>query len=753
MPRRDDNRVLLELLGAAHGALPRFLVLRQRVEAKRRERGRVKLNAAGRRVEPWLAIGSQQALLVAIVFNLWPRRDLLHLVSKGLPLWRVVRVVGDLPLAKLSFGSDVVEDLVRELGVQAVDQVDGNLVVRARLTLRSNDGHARARRSPPFADRRSLGGHRDGKEQVANRACRRRHDIVEHHVKVHLHHGLVHTRCLGTHVRDGVGTLEIEHLDGVRVSRFDGIEHAVCLGARRNAELVHGGHGVAETLRLKLRIEPFPPARVGQLHIPRKARHAHPTGRLEVSRQRRKRHNRVHFVNAVCMGVGREAPLQRRGPRRAEQTRGASDVLRVDSAHFRCPLGRPILHTLGKLSEPVGPLLDKIMVVEVFADDHVDHRHSERRIGRGMNLQKHLGVRRQPGDLGIDDHEIRAATAHRIDDPMPEKAIAVGNDRVVAPDQAHFWPFVTRVVVAQLGELRHVGDRAIAVRDHRARHAREHARVARQKAARQIRRLERDIARERQLAVHVAPRTDEPDNGLRAVVLLDAAHVLLDKVIRLIPTALLPRIIVAALGGVASHGVDDSVLPVNRLELIQTADAQAPLVEGSARVALDMIEYAVLHVIHQPAPVMATGRRPMGRTVHIEVSLFPMPLASVELFVVLRHLLSPLDFSHFTLSFSACFATGVLYGQSAKPESAGLSPCPQGHAHHFPLRWHKMGAGATISNSSSPHLGQGRLSVDRTSPLEKNMTAPHEGHVATFCFGGLHLPQTGLHAQHISSPI
>ena len=458
-------------------------------------------------------------------------------------------------------------------------------------------------------------------------------------------------------------------------------------------------------------------------------------------------------MDAVRMGIGRKAPLQRCRPRRAKQSRGTSDVLRVDSAHFRRALGRPILHTLGELIEPVGPLLDEIMVVEVFADDHVDHRHSERRVGRGTNLQKHLSVRRKPRDLGVDDHELRAATAHRIDDPMPEKAVAVGNDRVVTPDQAHFRPYVAGIVVAQLGELRHVGDRAIAVRDHRARHAREHARVARQKAARQVRRLERDIARKRQLAVHVAPSTDEPDNGLGTVVLLDATHVLLDKVVRLVPTALLPRVIVTALGGIAAHGVNDAILPVNRLELIQAADAQAPLVESSARVALDVVEHTILHVVHQPAPVVAAGRRPMGRAVHIEFPFFPVPLASIELFVVLRHLLSPLDFSHFTLSFSARFATGVLYGQSAKPEPAGLSPCPQGHAHHFPLRWHKMGTGATISNSSSPHLGQGRLSANRTSPLEKNVTAPHEGHVATFCFGGLHLPQTGLHAQHISSPI
>ena len=453
------------------------------------------------------------------------------------------------------------------------------------------------------------------------------------------------------------------------------------------------------------------------------------------------------------MGIGRKTPLQRRRPSRAEQTRGASDVLRVDSAHFCRAFGRPILHTLGKLVEPVGPLLDEIMVVEVFADDHVDHRHSERRVGRRTNLQKHLSVRRKPRDLGVDNHELRAATAHRIDDPMPEKAVAVRDDRVVTPDQAHFWPFVTRVVVAQLGKLRHVGDGAIAVRDHRTRHAREHARVARQKAARQVRRLERDIARERQLAVHVASGADEPNDGLGAVVLLDAAHVFLDQVVRLIPAALLPRTVVAALGGVAAHGVDDAVLPVNRLELIQAADAQAPLVESGARVTLDVVEHAVLHVVHQPAPVVAAGRRPMGRAEHVEFPLFPVPFASIELFVVLRHLLSPFDFSHFTLSFSFQSAIGVLYGQSTKPESAGLSPCPQGHAHHFPLRWHKMGTGATISNSSLPHLGQGRLSVDRTSPLEKNVTAPHEGHVATFCFGGLHLPQTGLHAQHISSPI
>ena len=41
MPRRDDDRILLELLGAAHRALPRLFVLRQRVEPKRRERGRI----------------------------------------------------------------------------------------------------------------------------------------------------------------------------------------------------------------------------------------------------------------------------------------------------------------------------------------------------------------------------------------------------------------------------------------------------------------------------------------------------------------------------------------------------------------------------------------------------------------------------------------------------------------------------------------------------------------------------------------
>ena len=137
----------------------------------------------------------------------------------------------------------------------------------------------------------------------------------------------------------------------------------------------------------------------------------------------------------------------------------------------------------------------------------------------------------------------------------------------------------------------------------------------------------------------------------------------------------------------------------------------------------------------------------MGRAKR-QFPFFPVPLASIETLRCIRHLLSPLDFSHFTFVVFVSIRNRVVR-TVRKARIRRFVALPQGHA-PFPTALAQHGSDRDHPQQLFAAFGARKAFCGQDFPL-KNATAPHAGHVATFCFGGLHASADGLHAQHISS--
>lgn len=61
------------------------------------------------------------------------------------------------------------------------------------------------------------------------------------------------------------------------------------------------------------------------------------------------------------------------------------------------------------------------MIVEIFLDDDVEHRHRKGGVRAGAQLEMDIGASRKPIDARVDLDEARSA-AHRINDGMAEEA-------------------------------------------------------------------------------------------------------------------------------------------------------------------------------------------------------------------------------------------------------------------------------------------------------------------------------------------
>ena len=334
--------------------------------------------------------------------------------------------------------------------------------------------------------------------------------------------------------------------------------------------------------------------------------------------------------------VDLQAPLNGGVGSRAVHAGGLDDVLSVDPADLGGLLGRPLLDDLCKLLETVGPPLHEVVVVEVLLDEDVRHGHGQGGVGAGAHAQPHLGAGGQPREGRVDGDHLGTAL-HAVDDPMAEEVVGVGNNSVAAPvhDDLRTAPLGTFLVVAILELLRHIGDHEVAVHGSHGGRTRAEARVACKIAHGEVRGAERRMCQIGDLVAVVAAGADVADDGLGTVVLPDGADLLLDDVEGLVPADLLP-LVLAALAG-ALHGMAQARRVVDELRHFEAAHAQRALVKRVLRVALDLLELAVLGVVKHAAAVMAAGARPGGRAGDGVLAVLPLDFPLVLLVVVKFH--------------------------------------------------------------------------------------------------------------------
>ena len=276
------------------------------------------------------------------------------------------------------------------------------------------------------------------------------------------------------------------------------------------------------------------------------------------------------------------------------------------------------------------------------------------------------------------------APFHDVDDRMPPQAVSVRSEWLFAPHDQHFRAYPSRIVIGALESARIV-DLGIV----RSQHMRAGGRtrlIARESGLRVtgVRRAEHLL---RHLLAHDAsraPRPGEHRHGLWAVVLFEELHLLLDEGVRLVPRALLPLVVLAAVFRIALHGMHDAARVVDIVLQRQAAHAQASLGDGAVLVALHMIETPILvHVqLEAASHGMAPRRRPHGSAHHREVTFLVFPrFAEVVLefhtFVsslVFRCILLPRPLRAFwaarqAKSSWACWR--IRAGRSARPSLAG----------------------------------------------------------------------------------
>ena len=192
----------------------------------------------------------------------------------------------------------------------------------------------------------------------------------------------------------------------------------------------------------------------------------------------------------------------------------------------------------------------------------------------------------------------------------------------MAPHDAVLGHRVARVVVALREELRAVHDAGAAQHAGHRRDAGQVARVAGEVGHALVRAAHAGVQ-----ACHlmdVAARALAHGYLVGAVSVHDALELAHDDVVGLVPRAF-HELVLAAVGAVALHGLDQAVLMVHVVGDAEAAAAQAPLVVGVLRVALHLHQLAVLHVGQDAAHVVASRRAARGAADHGHAVLLPRP--------------------------------------------------------------------------------------------------------------------------------
>ena len=251
------------------------------------------------------------------------------------------------------------------------------------------------------------------------------------------------------------------------------------------------------------------------------------------------------------------------------------------------------------------------MVVEVLGDDDVQKAHADSSVGARAQLQVVFRVRAEPGQTRVDGNDLRTAL-HDIDDAVAKESVGARVERVLAPHHDVLRANPARIVVAIGEELRGVDfGHACTQQVVHDGSARAVARLARERIGRcTVRCVHDSRAVHRGIKRRLATRTRQREDALGTVVLLEAANLLLEQIVGLIPRDFLPRILAAIFAGTL-HGAQQTVLVVDDLVERDASRAQTALRDRMARVAFHLHDLAVLHMDeHAASNRMVSRRRP-----------------------------------------------------------------------------------------------------------------------------------------------
>ena len=220
----------------------------------------------------------------------------------------------------------------------------------------------------------------DGENNVGAALDRRRDPTISRKDEVELLHRIVPTlRLRSARTSKEVRRGDEAAVDFIWHARFHGLERKVCMRVQDHAHI--GGIFLkADDLVLQLGAE-FLPAETevaeGIVNVSEKlaARDVHVAGNcLE-------RQDAVSRLRAVGLLVDSEAPKDCCVAGVRVHARRAVDVLDVKAANLRSFFGGHCGDAFRQLLEAVTETIDEVVVVQIFLDDDVEHRHAERCVG------------------------------------------------------------------------------------------------------------------------------------------------------------------------------------------------------------------------------------------------------------------------------------------------------------------------------------------------------------------------------------
>ena len=357
--------------------------------------------------------------------------------------------------------------------------------------------------------------------------------------------------------------------------------------------------------------------------------------------------HRLAQLDGVHLRVEGEAPVDGAALGVRVQARGGGYVLGV---HAR-DLGRPFRRVLGHVGLQVvvvgAPQVDELLVLQVLGGDDVQPRQRQRQVGAGAQVQPVGRTGAPPGELRVHRDDLGAHLMAHVQ-PVAQVSVGVGLQRLGAPDHHHVGVLPVGVGIAVLMPFRGVHDGEVADAGRRAARARQVARVPGEADGADVGRAQAGAAQKRHPGRDVAAGAVVHEDGLAAEARLVQVRVdpVADLVERLVPRDALP-LVLAPLAR-AAQGVLRTLLVVHALDEVEAAHAQAPVRARVQRVALDLLQLAVLDVHEHAAGVMAArGGIRVGARDGVAV-LFPLPLPFVvrgtvyaieELLVVEQHAL------------------------------------------------------------------------------------------------------------------
>ena len=298
-------------------------------------------------------------------------------------------------------------------------------------------------------------------------------------------------------------------------------------------------------------------------------------------------------VHAVVLLLDRDTPLDGGRFCRCKEACRIPDLFLGDPGDLFHLFQGVFVDSTDELLPPVGVVLDKILVVELLVDDHVEHPVSEGRVRAGSQREPDVGPRGRTGEPRIDDDEL-GAMVQGDREGFPLVFIRVDDRHVVSPkDDA-------------LGEILVIDDRIGAAGDNARRYPGSVTEVARRQ----------DVGRAKAIGnavdhgfVFPASAVTEND-GFRPVLLFVPEDPLRNGVQGLVPGDPFP--FAARLGADPSYRIGQSVRMIGQLGRSEAFAAESAVVDGTIRVAGDLGHLSVFDINDDAAPAVAHATMTLG---------------------------------------------------------------------------------------------------------------------------------------------